>query len=168
MSATVTEDAVRRLYVAYAANDIGTIDGLMAEDAVVHVPGGHPLSGEHRGKPSVWAYLGKIVDVGQGKGGSTCTVSRQTTKATGSRCSPAPSGIGSDLLCTSGESRMDGSLRCGRSTWTKTPKTASGSGPSRPGRDAAARPVGSGRAAYPLVRLAATLAAKWADGGGLR
>ncbi|MBK5307982.1 MAG: nuclear transport factor 2 family protein [Frankiaceae bacterium] len=69
MSATATEDAVRRLYVAYAANDIGTLDGLIADDAVVHVPGGHPLSGEHRGKQSVWAYFGKVAEVSQGNGG---------------------------------------------------------------------------------------------------
>ena len=69
MSKTATEDAVRRLYVAYAANDIGTIDGLMADDAIVHVPGNQPLAGEHKGKQAVWAYLGKVAEVGQGKGG---------------------------------------------------------------------------------------------------
>jgi ketosteroid isomerase-like protein len=60
---------VRGLYVAYATNDIGTIDGLIADDAVVHVPGAQPLSGKHRGKQSVWEYLGKVAEVGEGKGG---------------------------------------------------------------------------------------------------
>lgn len=69
VSKTDTEDVIRRLYAAYAANDIGTIDALMAEDAVIHVPGRQPLSGDHRGKQAVWAYLGKVVEVGQGKGG---------------------------------------------------------------------------------------------------
>lgn len=69
MSKDATVEAVRRLYVAYAANDIGTIDGLMAEDAVVHVPGAQPLSGVYRGKQEVWTYLGKVAEVGQGKGG---------------------------------------------------------------------------------------------------
>lgn len=55
--------------MAYAANDIGTIDGLIAENAVVHVPGSQPLSGVYRGKPAVWEYLGKVAEVGQGKGG---------------------------------------------------------------------------------------------------
>lgn len=63
MSRTATEDAVRRLYVAYAANDKGTIDGLIAEEAVLHVPGGQPLSGVHRGKQAVWTYLGKVAEV---------------------------------------------------------------------------------------------------------
>ncbi|GAC1610134.1 MAG: hypothetical protein NVS3B26_15280 [Mycobacteriales bacterium] len=35
MSATTAEAAVRRLYLAYAANDIGTIDDLIADDAVM-------------------------------------------------------------------------------------------------------------------------------------
>ena len=68
LSKAEIEDVVTQLYAAYAANDIGTIDGLITDDAVVHVPGSQPLSGEHRGKQSVWGYLGKVAEVSQGKG----------------------------------------------------------------------------------------------------
>lgn len=42
---------------------------LVADDPVLHVPGKHPLAGEHRGKDAMWAYLGKVAEVSGGKGG---------------------------------------------------------------------------------------------------
>lgn len=69
MSSDTAEESVRRLYEAYAASDLATIDALITDDAVVHVPGAHGFSGDHRGKPAVWAYLGKVAQVGGGSGG---------------------------------------------------------------------------------------------------
>jgi ketosteroid isomerase-like protein len=69
VTSAATEAVVRSLYAAYAANDVGTIDSLIAEDAVVHVPGNQPLTGDHRGKQAVWAYLGKVAEIAGGAGG---------------------------------------------------------------------------------------------------
>jgi ketosteroid isomerase-like protein len=67
MADATNASVVRSLYDAYAAMDVATIDGLLVEDYVMHVSGGHPLS--HSGKPAVWAYLGKVAEVVAGNGG---------------------------------------------------------------------------------------------------
>lgn len=59
---------IRSLYDAYATMDIAAVDALLVEDYVMHVSGHHPLSGEHRGKLAVWAYLGKVAEVSAGRG----------------------------------------------------------------------------------------------------
>ena len=51
---------IRRLASAYAAADIATIDELLADDVVFHVPGRHPLAGTYVGKSEVFGYLGKV------------------------------------------------------------------------------------------------------------
>ncbi len=62
-------ETVRSLYDAYAAMDIGGIDGLLAEGYVMHVSGSHPLSGDYTTKEAVWGYLGKVAETSGGKGG---------------------------------------------------------------------------------------------------
>jgi uncharacterized protein len=69
MSSAETEDLLRRLYQAYAAKDLATIDALSADNGVLHVPGAHPLAGDHTGKSAMWAYLGKVAEISAGVGG---------------------------------------------------------------------------------------------------
>jgi uncharacterized protein len=69
MSRSTNEQAVRRLYEAYAAMDVAAIDALMAAEPVMHVPGRHPLSGVHRGKDAMWSYLAQVATVSGGDGG---------------------------------------------------------------------------------------------------
>lgn len=64
-----TEEVLRGQYAAYASMDIAAIDAAMQEDAVMHISGHHPLSGEYRGKAAAWGYLGKVAEVSGGKGG---------------------------------------------------------------------------------------------------
>jgi ketosteroid isomerase-like protein len=62
-------EVVRSLYEAYAAMDIGRIDGLLAEGYVMHVSGRHPLSGDYTSREAVWGYLGKVAALSAGSGG---------------------------------------------------------------------------------------------------
>jgi ketosteroid isomerase-like protein len=69
MTAAADAQIIRSLYDAYSALDIPAIDALLADNYAMHVSGQHPLSGDHRGKPAVWAYLGKVAEVSAGQGG---------------------------------------------------------------------------------------------------
>ena len=60
---------IRRLVSAYAAADIATIDEVLADDVVFHVPGRHPLSGTYVGKHEVFGYLGQVASTSEGDGG---------------------------------------------------------------------------------------------------
>ena len=60
---------MQRLYAAYAAADIATINSLIADDAVFHVPGRHPLSGTYTGKDAVFGYLGRVAATSQSADG---------------------------------------------------------------------------------------------------
>ena len=44
-----TADIARRLYAAREHGDLATVVDLVADDVVLHVPGTHPLAGDHRG-----------------------------------------------------------------------------------------------------------------------
>ena len=63
------ELVVRRLYEAYGAMDIPTIDATMSDDIVMHIAGDHPLSGDKVGKAAAWDYLGAVSAIGGGEGG---------------------------------------------------------------------------------------------------
>jgi ketosteroid isomerase-like protein len=63
-----TSGPVGRVYEAWSAGDTATIDSLMSPDFVMHVAGGHPLSGVYRGKQDVWGYLDKVARISGGKG----------------------------------------------------------------------------------------------------
>ena len=122
-----TEEVLRGQYAAYAAMDIAAIDAAMQEDAVMHISGHHPLSGEYRGKAAAWGYLGKVAEVSGGKGGF---VVHSITTATGLRFSLAPSATTCARSSTSGTSTTDASWSSGTLTWTRQPRTPSGPRPS--------------------------------------
>jgi ketosteroid isomerase-like protein len=50
-------DVVRRLYAAVAAGDIDGAAACFAADALWHLPGTAPISGDHRG----WAAIRKVI-----------------------------------------------------------------------------------------------------------
>jgi ketosteroid isomerase-like protein len=60
-------DLLRGLYDAWNARDIPAVDALMAPDFTMHVSGRHPLSGTHRGKDEVWAYLASVAKALEGR-----------------------------------------------------------------------------------------------------
>lgn len=60
MTAATSTDLLHRLYAAYNAQDIATVDGLVSDDLTMHVGGNHPLSGTYRGREQVWSYLAKV------------------------------------------------------------------------------------------------------------
>ena len=62
-----------RNYIAYAAMDIQTINSLVSDDVVMHIPGQHPLSGRHAGRDAAWTYLGQVAEVSGGVGGFDVT-----------------------------------------------------------------------------------------------
>ena len=69
MTGEASVAVVRRLAAAYAATDINTIDELLSDDVVFHVPGGHPLSGTYTGKSEVFRYLGQVAATSQSADG---------------------------------------------------------------------------------------------------
>lgn len=69
MNRLKTEELLRRNYQAYAETDLATLDEIAGDDSVLHVPGDHPLAGDHVGRDAVWAYLGKVAEVSGGVGG---------------------------------------------------------------------------------------------------
>ncbi|MFK4116771.1 nuclear transport factor 2 family protein [Streptomyces longwoodensis] len=58
---------VRKGYDAFQRGDMDTMRGLMTGDCTHHVPGSHPLSGDHKGIESVLDYYGRL---GSETGGS--------------------------------------------------------------------------------------------------
>ncbi|MBO3760933.1 nuclear transport factor 2 family protein [Ciceribacter sp. L1K22] len=51
---------VQNFFAAYAANDLGAIAAVMAEDVRWHIPGRHPLSGTLKGRDEVLAFFGQL------------------------------------------------------------------------------------------------------------
>jgi uncharacterized protein len=56
-TAVANADLVRELYRAFADRDFSSLDELIAEDAVWHVPGRNPLAGTHRGRLAILSYF---------------------------------------------------------------------------------------------------------------
>jgi ketosteroid isomerase-like protein len=46
-------ELVRRQYQALSSGDTATLQQLYTRDCVVHLPGNHPLAGEHKGRDAV-------------------------------------------------------------------------------------------------------------------
>jgi ketosteroid isomerase-like protein len=69
MTSQQLENLLLKMYGAYAAKDAATMDALLTDESVLHVPGTHPLSGSHRGRAAVWTYLGRVSAVAKGEGG---------------------------------------------------------------------------------------------------
>lgn len=51
------QNTVHRLYAALAAGDVSAAAAVLRPDAVVHVPGTHPLTGDHAGIPAILEFL---------------------------------------------------------------------------------------------------------------
>jgi ketosteroid isomerase-like protein len=56
------EDLVRRGYEAFAKGDLDTLNSLLSDDIVWHVPGKSPVAGDHKGKEAVFGLFGKIAE----------------------------------------------------------------------------------------------------------
>jgi uncharacterized protein len=55
---TVTgRDVVVGLYTALLSGDRSAAHAVLHPDAVLHVPGGHPLAGDHEGRDAVLAFV---------------------------------------------------------------------------------------------------------------
>jgi len=54
------EEHLKRFMDAYAANDADALRGLLADDAVWHVGGTHPLSGDYRGVSEILDYFNNV------------------------------------------------------------------------------------------------------------
>lgn len=54
-------EVVRRLYAAFAARDLATVESCFAPDAVWHMPGKSPVAGDHHGWPAIRdGFLAKV------------------------------------------------------------------------------------------------------------
>jgi ketosteroid isomerase-like protein len=54
------EDLIRRLYKAFASQDMAVIDELLADDITWHAPGRARNAGTRRGKPALFAVMGEL------------------------------------------------------------------------------------------------------------
>ncbi len=57
---------VERLYAAFDSKDATSLGKLIAEDALWHVPGSSPVSGDHRGHTEIFGYFQKLSDLTEG------------------------------------------------------------------------------------------------------
>ena len=53
-------ERLREFLAAYAANDAGAIAEAVAPDAIWHVAGTHPFSGDYRGREAILEYFGRV------------------------------------------------------------------------------------------------------------
>ena len=57
------EELVRRGFDAFAKGDVDTLRQLFDQDAVWHVPGRSPLSGDHRGMDAILGFLARTMEL---------------------------------------------------------------------------------------------------------
>jgi uncharacterized protein len=57
------EELVRRGFDAFATGDVDTLRQLFDQDAVWHVPGRSPLSGDHRGLDAILGFLARTMEL---------------------------------------------------------------------------------------------------------
>lgn len=60
------EDVIRRLYKAFASQDMPMIDQLLADDITWHAPGRARNAGTRRGKPALFAVMGELAQLTSG------------------------------------------------------------------------------------------------------
>jgi ketosteroid isomerase-like protein len=53
----------RRAYEAFGKGDMDTVGELIADDAVYHISGNNPLSGDYKGKKAIFGFFGKLMEV---------------------------------------------------------------------------------------------------------
>jgi uncharacterized protein len=63
------ERMIRKLMAAYASADVATINALVSDAVIFHVPGRNPLSGTYRGKDAVFGYLAKVAEISESEDG---------------------------------------------------------------------------------------------------
>ncbi len=61
--AHTNEDLIRRGYDAFSSGDMQTVDELLADDVVWHIPGRSTVSGDYRGKQDVIGFFGKLIEM---------------------------------------------------------------------------------------------------------
>src|SRR5919108_4788042 len=59
-------ERIRRAFAAFARGDMATMTELIAEDTVWHIPGRGPLSGDHRGRDTVFELFSRLVQGSEG------------------------------------------------------------------------------------------------------
>jgi ketosteroid isomerase-like protein len=59
-------ERIRRAFAAFAQGDMATMTELIAEDTVWHIPGRGPLSGDHRGRDTVFELFSRLVQGSEG------------------------------------------------------------------------------------------------------
>ena len=57
------EEIVRSGFDAFAKGDVDTLRQLFDQDAVWHVPGRSPLSGDHRGMDAILGFLARTMEL---------------------------------------------------------------------------------------------------------
>jgi uncharacterized protein len=57
---------IRDGYAAFAKGDFAVLNDLFAEDLLWHEPGRNQLSGDYRGRDTVYGFFGKLMEVTEG------------------------------------------------------------------------------------------------------
>jgi ketosteroid isomerase-like protein len=50
---------------AYASADVATLNALVSDEVMFHVPGRNPLSGTYSGKDAVFGYLARVAEISE-------------------------------------------------------------------------------------------------------
>ena len=75
-------EPIRRSFDAFARGDMATMQSLVAEDTVWHIPGRGPLAGDHYGRDAVFEMFGRLVQASEGAFSRT----PRSTHQRGPRC----------------------------------------------------------------------------------
>ena len=59
-------EPIRRAFDAFARGDMATMQSLVAEDTVWHMPGRGPLAGDHHGRDAVFEMFGRLAQASEG------------------------------------------------------------------------------------------------------
>jgi hypothetical protein len=57
------ETVIRDLYAAFATGEMGVVDRLLADDVTWHAPGSAQHAGVRRGKPELYASMGRLAEM---------------------------------------------------------------------------------------------------------
>ncbi len=55
-------ELVRRGFTAFSEGDIATLTEIIAPDAVQHVPGDNPLSGDYKGRDAILSFYAQLAE----------------------------------------------------------------------------------------------------------